>query len=87
MPPFWSARPFKSVKAAPYSAQPTHRGAAGLWRSFADPAYDLRDRAALEAAIRPFRKPPLEWRETKPTLEDVFIQLIHDIETEKDRAA
>ena len=37
-----------------------------------------RDRAALEAAIKPYRRPPLVWRETRPTLEDVFIQLIHD---------
>ena len=44
-------------------------------------------RAALEAAIQPFRKPPLTWTETRPTLEDVFIQLIHDIEAEKARAA
>jgi ABC-2 type transport system ATP-binding protein len=46
-----------------------------------------RDRAALEAAIAPYRTPPLEWTETRPTLEDVFIQLIHDIEAEKARAA
>lgn len=45
-----------------------------------------RDRAALEAAIAPYRKPPLEWSETRPTLEDVFIQLIHDIEAEKKAA-
>ena len=46
-----------------------------------------RDRPALEAAIAPFRKAPLHWTETRPTLEDVFIQLIHDIEAEKKRAA
>jgi len=46
-----------------------------------------RDRAALEAAIKPYRKPPLDWTETRPTLEDVFIQLIHDIEAEKKKAA
>ncbi|KQW84001.1 ABC transporter ATP-binding protein [Brevundimonas sp. Root1279] len=46
-----------------------------------------RDRAALEAAIGPYRKPPLVWSETEPTLEDVFIQLIHDINAEKARAA
>jgi ABC-2 type transport system ATP-binding protein len=46
-----------------------------------------RDRAALEAAIAPYRRPPLEWSETRPTLEDVFIQLIHDIEAEKKKAA
>lgn len=46
-----------------------------------------RDRAALEAAIAPYRKPPLVWTETEPTLEDVFIQLIHDINAEKARAA
>ena len=46
-----------------------------------------RDRAALEAAIRPYRKAPLHWTETRPTLEDVFIQLIHDMKTETTRAA
>ncbi|HYE42132.1 MAG TPA: ABC transporter ATP-binding protein [Caulobacteraceae bacterium] len=35
------------------------------------------DRAALEAAIAPWRKPPLVWRETEPTLEDVFIHLMN----------
>ncbi len=34
------------------------------------------DRAALEAAIAPYRKPPLEWAEVQPTLEDVFIRLM-----------
>jgi ABC-2 type transport system ATP-binding protein len=46
-----------------------------------------RDRAALEATIAPLRKAPLRWIETRPTLEDVFIQLIHDIEADKARAA
>jgi len=46
-----------------------------------------RDRAALEAAIAPFRRPPFHWRETRPTLEDVFIQLIHDRRPEKGVAA
>lgn len=46
-----------------------------------------RDRAALEAAIGPYRKAPLRWSETRPTLEDVFIQLIHDIEAGTARAA
>ena len=34
------------------------------------------DRKALEAAIAPFRKPPLTWEEVEPTLEDVFIHLM-----------
>ena len=46
-----------------------------------------RDRAALEAAIAPLRKAPLTWTETRPTLEDVFIQMIHDIEAGKAREA
>lgn len=37
------------------------------------------DRVALEAAIAPYRKPPFEWREVAPTLEDVFIRLMSDI--------
>jgi ABC-2 type transport system ATP-binding protein len=36
------------------------------------------DRAALEAAIQPYRRPPFTWREAPPTLEDVFIQLMGD---------
>ena len=34
------------------------------------------DRAALEAAIAPFRRPPFRWSEVAPTLEDVFIHLM-----------
>ena len=34
------------------------------------------DRAALEAAIAPYRKEPFHWSEVEPTLEDVFIQLM-----------
>lgn len=34
------------------------------------------DRAALEAAIAPYKKPPLVWTEVQPTLEDVFIRLM-----------
>ena len=46
-----------------------------------------RDRAALEAAIAPYRKPPLTWTETRPTLEDVFIQMIHDLKADRPEAA
>ena len=41
-----------------------------------------RDRAALERAIAPWRRPPFAWTETRPTLEDVFIQLIADLRRE-----
>jgi len=34
------------------------------------------DRAALEAAISPWRREPFRWTEVAPTLEDVFIQLM-----------
>jgi ABC-2 type transport system ATP-binding protein len=34
------------------------------------------DRAALEAALAPWRRPPFSWREVPPTLEDVFIHLM-----------
>ncbi len=34
------------------------------------------DRAALEAAIQPFRREPYRWTEVPPTLEDVFIHLM-----------
>jgi ABC-2 type transport system ATP-binding protein len=39
-----------------------------------------RDRAALERAIAPYRRPPFVWTEAAATLEDVFIQLIADLE-------
>jgi ABC-2 type transport system ATP-binding protein len=35
-----------------------------------------QDRAALEAAIAPWRREPFRWTEVQPTLEDVFIQLM-----------
>lgn len=34
------------------------------------------DRAALDQAIAPYRKPPFVWTEVPPSLEDVFIQLM-----------
>ena len=34
------------------------------------------DRAALEAAIAPYRRAPLQWSEVSPTLEDVFIRMM-----------
>ena len=34
------------------------------------------NRAALEKAIAPHRRPPFEWHEVEPTLEDVFIHLM-----------
>ncbi|CAN5233094.1 ABC transporter ATP-binding protein [soil metagenome] len=41
-----------------------------------------RNRSALEKAIAPFREPPILWTETRPTLEDVFIQLVADLQRE-----
>jgi ABC-2 type transport system ATP-binding protein len=38
------------------------------------------DRAALEAAIEPWKRPPFAWSEVEPTLEDVFIQLMSGAE-------
>jgi ABC-2 type transport system ATP-binding protein len=38
------------------------------------------DRAALEAAIAPWRKAPFVWSEVEPTLEDVFIKLMGQAE-------
>ena len=46
-----------------------------------------RDRAALEAAIAPHRRPPIAWTEARPTLEDVFIQLVADLRREQRRDA
>lgn len=38
------------------------------------------DRAAIEAAIAPYRREPFRWTEVEPTLEDVFIQLMEGAE-------
>ena len=38
------------------------------------------DRAALEAAIAPYRREPFRWTQVQPTLEDVFIQLMDGAE-------
>jgi ABC-2 type transport system ATP-binding protein len=38
------------------------------------------DRAALDAAIAPWRRPPYRWTEVEPTLEDVFIKLMGEAE-------
>ena len=35
------------------------------------------DKAALEAAIAPYRKAPFVWEQMEPTLEDVFIRLMN----------
>jgi ABC-2 type transport system ATP-binding protein len=43
-----------------------------------------RDRAALEKAIAPLSQAPIVWTETRPTLEDVFIQLTADLQRESD---
>ena len=36
------------------------------------------DRARLEQAIQPFRRPPYRWEEVAPSLEDVFIHLMRE---------
>jgi ABC-2 type transport system ATP-binding protein len=41
-----------------------------------------RDRAALEKAIAPLSEATIVWTETRPTLEDVFIQLTADLQRE-----
>jgi ABC-2 type transport system ATP-binding protein len=38
------------------------------------------EREALQAAVQPFRRPPLQWNEISPTLEDVFIRLMQRAE-------
>ena len=38
------------------------------------------DEAALDRALEPWRKPPFKWTRTEPTLEDVFIHLMHGVE-------
>jgi ABC-2 type transport system ATP-binding protein len=38
------------------------------------------DEKALDRALEPFRKPPFKWTKTGPTLEDVFIHLMHGVE-------
>jgi ABC-2 type transport system ATP-binding protein len=34
------------------------------------------DRAALDSALEPYRRPPFRWQATEPSLEDVFIHLM-----------
>ena len=34
------------------------------------------DRAALEAALAPYRRPPFKWTQVEPSLEDAFIRLM-----------
>ena len=38
------------------------------------------DRTALNAALKPYTRPPFHWRETEPTLEDAFIHLMGQAE-------
>ena len=38
------------------------------------------DRAALEAALAPYRRAPFRWEEVQPSLEDVFIRLMETSE-------
>ena len=38
------------------------------------------DKAALDKALAPYRKPPFRWTPTPPTLEDVFIHLMSGVE-------
>jgi len=38
------------------------------------------DEAALERALAPYKRPPFKWTRTGPTLEDVFIHLMHGVE-------
>ncbi|MGH6998133.1 MAG: ABC transporter ATP-binding protein, partial [Phenylobacterium sp.] len=38
------------------------------------------DRAALEAALAPYRRAPFRWSEVEPSLEDVFIRLMETSE-------
>ena len=45
------------------------------------------DRAALEAAIQPYRRDPFRWSEVQPTLEDVFIHLMRTHAPPEARAA
>lgn len=39
-----------------------------------------QDRAALDAAVAPWRREPFRWTEVEPTLEDVFIHLMNRAE-------
>ena len=46
-----------------------------------------RDRLALERAIQPYRRDPFRWTEVEPSLEDVFIDLMHRHTPPEQRAA
>jgi ABC-2 type transport system ATP-binding protein len=45
------------------------------------------DRAELGALIAPYRRDPWRWTEVEPTLEDVFIRLLHGQSEHRDKAA
>jgi ABC-2 type transport system ATP-binding protein len=45
------------------------------------------DRAALEAAIQPYRREPYRWTEVAPSLEDVFIHLMRTHNSPEAKAA
>jgi ABC-2 type transport system ATP-binding protein len=45
------------------------------------------DRAELEALIAPYRREPWRWTEVEPTLEDVFIRLLHGQQEHRSEAA
>ncbi|HXG80470.1 MAG TPA: ABC transporter ATP-binding protein, partial [Sphingomicrobium sp.] len=45
------------------------------------------DRAELEKLIAPYRREPYRWTEVEPTLEDVFIRLLHGQNEHRDQAA
>ncbi|HTX51651.1 MAG TPA: ABC transporter ATP-binding protein, partial [Caulobacteraceae bacterium] len=59
--------------AAEIGARPGVESAAAFGQAL---HVDGPDRAALEAAIAPYRRAPFTWTQAPPTLEDVFIHLM-----------
>jgi ABC-2 type transport system ATP-binding protein len=45
------------------------------------------NREEIERIIAPYRRPPYRWTEVEPTLEDVFIRLLHKTTQPTDKAA
>ena len=45
------------------------------------------NREEIERIIAPYRRPPYRWTEVEPTLEDVFIRLLHKTTQPRDEAA
>ena len=82
--------PSRRKDPAPTVWEAISRGSPGSkWLSPFGPALHVsgRDRAALERRSQPYRRDPFRWTEVEPSLEDVFIDLMHRHTPPEQRAA